>query len=1596
MATTVGTLDILIRGDTASLSRSLNTANNEIQGFSRTAERNLTRTGVALTAGLTAPILGSAVAAVRAATSWESAFTGVRKTVDASESVLLRLNSQLRDLATSPDSYVAGLENAHVTLAQIAELGGQLGVDPSALSEFTDVIGQLTIATDLTAESAATMLAQYANITGLDIETELRGLGDTIVNLGNNMATTESQIVLFMQRMAGAGANIGMADTDIAAFAATAASVGLRAESAGTSFTQLAFGIEEAVASFQGGTVSADALIGSLTGVTSDLQREQTVLQRELTAAQDRYNRAVESGSASQGVYLTRVEELQAELAEVQADMASTEGRIAGITPGTLISYEQGSEALRAYAETAARSLDYAGISMEEFANLYTDDAAEAMYAFLSGFGQIEDAATQLDILDEIGLTGIRVSDLIRRMSNGSELLAEAFGFAEDSAGALAEESARRFATTEAQMFRLRNVIYDLGIVMGSVLLPPLNAFMSFISRIILGLSDLNPTAARLVWIFGGIAAAIGPIILLGSQLSGIFAVMAAAPFAVFLIGVLGSLAALTVGLSSVIDNSSLLSARFARIRDRLTGLIAPIREFIANIFTIGRAFVRALFPAFDTFDNMGFSVENLLLSFTNFANRILNFVTPAINLLARATGIVADILTTGTFDYTGLLDVFATFGMFEDSAFFRLLFGEGATGSDAIESIVDATRNLRDYMNNVTFESFIGDIYNAFLDISNQLNQLNLTQVGKDVREAFLRIVSSITDNEGVNRLAQIIGDWIVSAFSFLDSFDFTSVINGIARALGLGNLVEEALSKEDASAVSDAVGGYLLRGIANTRAKGFDFLQFIEDIKQQAKDMFGNANLLSVASVLVINLRNSINNAFDNFNPADILTSFIDFISRIKTAFMESIPSFGENIFTGFFDFLDRLNLIENKPELSTFLTNTGIAISTFLAQVAAGFALAKGVFQENTLIKGLGNIFSFISRLVSTGGIASGIGGLVGASGLPIVISTVVQLVEKLPRLIGAIQEMFANLSEGDYTGIAKVIGFIAGVIGTIFTFLGDFLSEAIIEVLPHLGTFIADFATGISELFLIFEDFGSAGEHIGEVGEGITGMVHSTWSATIDVLIALFNALGNVLTAIGVTSEDDVANFTEVVGGLFHGIIDGVFDAVEDFFNNMESRMRGFITRISNGIQGILLTILNAVNINNMFDNAISGIFENYASGQAAFSFAQLVAESIESGDTSDLIDVLRAGRITVVDALTGLTSEIPWSQFNIGAIGTEFFTQLLQGVSEGTIPASTVQGFINRLNQDLTGYLGREELELALELGINLVPTYMLPDTSTRENREERSMLMGMDGLETSSLLPDLVVAQEAILDLSIVGPSAAQWYTTVTNYMEDIQEQFIPTDRYAPDTTIEANPDDWSFMGSPTYTGQMSTIQAARELDMYAAVSVIPTLTDESAIRTFQQVGINMQDFLARTGLWFEIDAQNTYLYPSLVNQTDIIADSELQAQAAFDATTLGLDAVAALHITVGEVTIDSGVQGLVGQLQLGEIGAFTMGGRQKGGPIPYTGLYQLHAGEEVLNKHDARDYRGNRGNGGNTVIINGVQDVDGLLAELNRRGIFL
>lgn len=181
---------------------------------------------------------GALVGATTTAVEFEDAFTGVAKTVDATEDELATLRQGIIELSKD-------IPSSTKEISAVAESAGQLGIATGDILEFTETMIGLGNATNLTSDEASSMIAQFANV--IDINGEYEKFASALVELGNNGASTEADIMALAQRLSGAGSVAGLTAQEILGLASSMANVGINAEAGGTAMSTLISQMERAV-----------------------------------------------------------------------------------------------------------------------------------------------------------------------------------------------------------------------------------------------------------------------------------------------------------------------------------------------------------------------------------------------------------------------------------------------------------------------------------------------------------------------------------------------------------------------------------------------------------------------------------------------------------------------------------------------------------------------------------------------------------------------------------------------------------------------------------------------------------------------------------------------------------------------------------------------------------------------------------------------------------------------------------------------------------------------------------------------------------------------------------------------------------------------------------------------------------------------------------------------------------------------------------------------------------------------------------------------------------------------------------------------------
>jgi TP901 family phage tail tape measure protein len=192
----------------------------------------------------------------------------------------------------------------------------------------------------------------------------------------------------------------------------------------------------------------------------------------------------------------------------------------------------EGGDALDTFAETA-------GMSADEFRQAYQTDAAGAIDSFVQGLGRIQASGGDTNaVLGQLGLTEIRVSDALRRLSGSGDNLTRSLETGSDAWAAntaLTEEAERRYGTTAAQLAIARNQVNDFAIDLGNTLLPVIGRFAEAGSNLAQIIGSLPAPLRTAVVSAAALAAA---VLLLGGALLTLVPRVAAARASLVQLGI--------------------------------------------------------------------------------------------------------------------------------------------------------------------------------------------------------------------------------------------------------------------------------------------------------------------------------------------------------------------------------------------------------------------------------------------------------------------------------------------------------------------------------------------------------------------------------------------------------------------------------------------------------------------------------------------------------------------------------------------------------------------------------------------------------------------------------------------------------------------------------------------------------------------------------------------------------------------------------------------------------------------------------------------------------------------------------------------------
>ena len=256
---------------------------------------------------------------------------------------------------------------------------------------------------------------------------------------------------------------------------------------------------------------------------------------------------------------------------------------------------KSGGTELEAFAKVA-------GMSAQDFADAFEQDASKAILAFVKGLDDINQSGGDVaSTLKDLGLGEIRVRDTLMRLAGGSEVLAESLelgntAWKENSA--LVDEAQKRYETFASKLKILWNRLKDIVLIIGtplmevlSDLIDALNPALSYIEELAAKFENASDRTKRLV---AGFVLAIPILASIATVFFGILAVigLAVAAFGFLtttattlgislstLLGIVGALTGIAVLIPVLTVLATTIISRWDEIKERTNVFVDNVKS---------------------------------------------------------------------------------------------------------------------------------------------------------------------------------------------------------------------------------------------------------------------------------------------------------------------------------------------------------------------------------------------------------------------------------------------------------------------------------------------------------------------------------------------------------------------------------------------------------------------------------------------------------------------------------------------------------------------------------------------------------------------------------------------------------------------------------------------------------------------------------------------------------------------------------------------------------------------------------------------------------------------------------------------------------
>ena len=480
----------------------------------------------------------------------------------------VRLGNELNEVAQKQEKAAEGA-NAFAAAGQLIAAAG-IAVALKEIAEWYSVC----VDASMEFESAMAGVAKTTDLT----DAELDAMARELQVLSTSIPTTANELAAIAE----AAGQLGIAEEYIISFTEVMANLGvatnLSSEEAASQLAKFANITQMAATDYErlGSTIVA---LGNNTATT-----EADIVNMGMRLA---------AAGTQAGMTEAEIMSISAALSSLGLEAQAGGSSFSKVISQMQVSVETGSDSLHDFA-------DVAGMSAEEFARAFKDDAASALSAFITGLSDTERlGASATVMLEEMGITELRMSDALKRASASGDLFNNTIALGNEawaSNTALQKEAAQRYATTESKLAMMNNAYANLTVAVGDAFTPALQEVYSVATKVLSSVAEFaarNPELVQGITAFIGVLGAAAVAVLAYTAVVKVATAVSAA-FGLASASALLPVLAVVAGAAALIGVGVALASAFSSVDKEYKSLTSSSRQQYDQLQELNAEYERA------------------------------------------------------------------------------------------------------------------------------------------------------------------------------------------------------------------------------------------------------------------------------------------------------------------------------------------------------------------------------------------------------------------------------------------------------------------------------------------------------------------------------------------------------------------------------------------------------------------------------------------------------------------------------------------------------------------------------------------------------------------------------------------------------------------------------------------------------------------------------------------------------------------------------------------------------------------------------------------------------------------------------------------